>query len=48
MPTYFRTSLFWVITQRVVPLKIEPIMSRNVGKVYHYSLRNSPEERRSH
>jgi hypothetical protein len=38
-----RTTLFWVITQRVRPVGGPETSVRN----YHYSLRNNPEERSS-
>jgi len=44
-----RTALFWVITQRVFLNHEDRTdrLSRNVAKIYHYSLRNNPVERSS-
>ena len=44
---HLRTALFWANTQRVVvmgPISFPETSLRN----YHYTLRNSPEERISH
>ena len=53
MKLYGRSTLFWVVTQRVIlkpyqPLKMGPRRCPEKSvRLYHYKLRNNPEERRS-